>query len=37
MREHGQDLLPMEAAGVYCSSPEALHVVRVKGGNKQWA
>lgn len=35
MRERGQDLLPMEAAGVYCSPPAALYVTGVKGCNKQ--
>lgn len=37
MTEHGQDLLPMEAAGVYWFSPAALHVTGLKGCNKQWA
>lgn len=31
MRNHGQDSLPMEKAGMYCSSPAAWHVIGMKG------
>lgn len=31
MRNHGQDLLPMEEAGAYCFYPAALHVAGTKG------